>query len=195
MASCFFILKQFDDVIVYLKSVKNFFERDDDFNWNYGIAQASLGEFKEAEEAFLLVQNERYRSDEVYLKWLARCHIMAGDPKKAWELYLAMESTADCLALLQLLANDCYTMGHFYYSAKAFSSLMRLDPDKDYEEALRGAVVGVFQMVVAEKENPENLIEILNLLKNQSATPQTEYVFKVIRNWGNENGLQIEEII
>jgi intraflagellar transport protein 56 len=57
---------------------------------------------------------------------------MTGNPIKAWELYLAMESTADCLALLQLIANDCYTMGNFYYSAKAFSALMRLDPDKDY---------------------------------------------------------------
>ena len=33
-------------------------------------------------------------------------------------------------------------MGHFYYSAKAFDILERLDSDRDYEEALRGAVVG-----------------------------------------------------
>jgi intraflagellar transport protein 56 len=41
MASCFFILKQFDDVLVYLKSIRPYFLNDDDFNWNYGIASAS----------------------------------------------------------------------------------------------------------------------------------------------------------
>ena len=55
MASCFFLLKQFDDVLVYLKSIKNFFPNDDDFNWNYGIACAASGDFKEAEEAFMAI--------------------------------------------------------------------------------------------------------------------------------------------
>ena len=38
MASCFFILKQFDDVLVYLKSIRPYFQNEDDFNWNFGIA-------------------------------------------------------------------------------------------------------------------------------------------------------------
>ena len=53
MASCFFILKQFDDVLVYLKSIRPYFINDDDFNWNFGIACASAGEYKDAEEGFL----------------------------------------------------------------------------------------------------------------------------------------------
>lgn len=53
MASCFFILKQFDDVLVYLKSVRPYFLNDDDFNWNFGIASAAAGDFKDAEEGFL----------------------------------------------------------------------------------------------------------------------------------------------
>lgn len=61
MASCFFLMKQFEDVEVYLKSIKNFFQTDDDFNWNYGITLASNKKFQEAEEALLLVQNEKYR--------------------------------------------------------------------------------------------------------------------------------------
>ena len=55
MASCFFILKQFDDVLVYLKSIRPYFINDDDFNWNYGIACGSANEFKEAEEAFMQI--------------------------------------------------------------------------------------------------------------------------------------------
>jgi hypothetical protein len=39
MASCFFLLKQFEDVLIYLKSIKTYFYNDDDFNWNYGLAK------------------------------------------------------------------------------------------------------------------------------------------------------------
>merc|ERR1719261_370711 len=50
MASCFFLLRQFEDVLVYLKSIKPYFSNDDDFHWNYGIACASTGDYKEAKE-------------------------------------------------------------------------------------------------------------------------------------------------
>lgn len=60
MASCFFILKQFDDVLVYLKSIKSYFLNDDDFNWNYGIALAAAGENQEAEETLLQITSEKY---------------------------------------------------------------------------------------------------------------------------------------
>lgn len=53
MASCFFLLRQFDDVNVYLKSIRSYFLNDDDFNWNFGIASSAAGEYAEAEEAFL----------------------------------------------------------------------------------------------------------------------------------------------
>ena len=35
----------------------------DDFNWNYGISLASTGSFKQAEEALLLVQSEKYKAE------------------------------------------------------------------------------------------------------------------------------------
>ena len=68
MASCFFLLKQFEDVLIYLKSVKMYFTNDDDFNWNYGIAKASVGEFKEAEEALSGVQDDKYRAEFCFLR-------------------------------------------------------------------------------------------------------------------------------
>lgn len=46
MASCFFLLRQFEDVLVYLNSIKEHVPNDDDFNWNYGIALASTGQYK-----------------------------------------------------------------------------------------------------------------------------------------------------
>ncbi len=77
MASCFFLLKQFEDVLIYLNSVKvrhisvfgleaealktsasniylaslqSYFYNDDSFNFNYAQAKAALGNYKEAEE-------------------------------------------------------------------------------------------------------------------------------------------------
>merc|ERR1719243_90499 len=54
MASCFFLLRQFEDVNIYLNSIKAYMYNDDDFNWNHGISLAQTGNFKAAEEALLL---------------------------------------------------------------------------------------------------------------------------------------------
>uniref|UniRef100_A0A7S3GFC7 Intraflagellar transport protein 56 n=1 Tax=Palpitomonas bilix TaxID=652834 RepID=A0A7S3GFC7_9EUKA len=190
MASCFFILKQFDDVLIYLKSIKTYFYNDDDFNWNFGIAKSYVGHWKEAEEALLLVQNEKYRGEYTYIAWLARCHIMNNKPRLAWELYLKMETTGDSFNLLQLIANDCYKMGQFFYSAKAFDVLERLDPNPEYWEGKRGACIGVFQQIIAGKESKDLLKDIVNMLRN-TTNPQVEYITRTIKKWAKDNGLKL----
>ncbi len=45
-----------------------------------------------------------------------------------------------------------FQMGQFYYAAKAFDVLERLDPNPEYWEGKRGACVGVFQMIIANHE-------------------------------------------
>lgn len=49
-------------------------------------------------------------------------------------------------------------MGQFFYALKAFEALEKVDNDKEYDDALRGSVIGVFQMVVANKEPADHLI-------------------------------------
>ena len=44
-------------------------------------------------------------------------------------------------------------MGQFYYAAKAFDVLEKLDPNPEYWEGKRGACVGQFQLVVAGRES------------------------------------------
>ncbi|GMH44171.1 hypothetical protein BSKO_12105 [Bryopsis sp. KO-2023] len=189
MASCFFLLKQFEDVLVFLNSIKTYFYNDDDFNWDYGIAKASLGNYKEAEAALLAIENEKYRSEYCYLAWLARCHIMNGKPRQAWELYLRMETSDDSFNLLQLIANDCYRMGSFYHSAKAFDVLERLDPNPEYWDGKRGACIGAFQMVIAGKDSPDTLRDIVSMLRNTS-NPQVEIMVRLIKKWAKDNGVK-----
>lgn len=118
MASAFFLMKRFDDVLIYLNSIKDYFYNDDTFNFNYGQALASVGKWKEAEDALLLIKSERIRRTFCYIGWLARCYIMSKKPRLAWELYLKMETSRESYDLVNLIANDCYKMGQFYYSAK-----------------------------------------------------------------------------
>ncbi len=52
---------------------QTYFYNDDTFNFNYGQALSVAGRWKEAEEAFQLVQNETLKADYAYLSWVARC--------------------------------------------------------------------------------------------------------------------------
>uniref|UniRef100_A0A8C2J5P2 Intraflagellar transport protein 56 n=1 Tax=Cyprinus carpio TaxID=7962 RepID=A0A8C2J5P2_CYPCA len=165
MASCFFLLKQFEDVLIYLNSVKSYFYNDDAFNFNYAQAKAALGNYREAEEVFLLIQNEKIKNDYVYLSWLARCYIMNQKARQAWELYLRLETSSDPFSLLQLIANDCYKMGQFYYAAKAFDALERLDQNPEYWEGKRGACVGIFQLILAGRESRYEPLLVLHLIQ------------------------------
>lgn len=190
MASCFFLLKQFEDVQVFLNSIKTYFVNDDDFNWNYGIAKAAAGNYREGEELLMSIQNESYSSDYCCVAWTARCHIMNGKPRLAWELYLRMETSDNSFNLLQLIANDCYRMGAFYYSAKAFDVLERLDPNPEYWGGKRGACIGVLQMVIAGKEAQDTLRDVVSMLRNTS-NPQVETLVRAIKKWSKENGIKV----
>lgn len=192
MASCFYLLKQFEDVNIYLNSIKQYLYNEDDFNWNYGVALCNTGAHQEALETLLRVQREDYRHDYCYISWLCRCYILNHNPSAAWDLYLKLDNSDDSFNLLQLVAHDCYKMGEFLYSAKAFDILERLDPDSDpeYWEGKRGACVGVFQRVVAGKATRVELEEVLSILKSKN-NPQVEYIVRIIKKWCSENGISI----
>lgn len=188
MASCFFLLKQFEDVNIYLKSTQAYLTSDDNFNWNYGISLAATKQYKDAEERLLMVQTERYARDYCYLSWLARCYIQNGTPRKAWELYLKMDTSNESFNLLQLISNECYQTGAFFFAAKAFDVLERIDPDPEYWEGKRGALVGAFQKVVAGEEKKEVMRDVIQMLRNTN-NPQVEYIMQIMKKWCVENGV------
>ena len=191
MASCFFLLRQFEEVLIYLSSIKSYFFNDDTFNFNFAQAKAATGNYQEAEEIFLLITSDKMKADYTYLSWLAKCFIMNRKPKNAWELYLKLETSGDSFNLLLLIANDCYKMGQFYFAAKAFHLLERLDPNPEYWEGKRGACVGVFQMVIAGHEPRESLKDIVQILKETSQQPQAKFILHAISKWSKESRVPI----
>jgi len=187
MASHFFLRRMFEDAQIYLSSIKNYLHNDDDFNWNYGITLAAVGNYKDAEETLLLLQGRMLSSEFIYVAWLARCFIMNRKARQAWELYLRMDTSPDSLSLLQLIANDCYRTGAFYFSAKAFDVLERMDSDPEYWEGKRGACMGVFQAVVAGSEPREALRDVVDMLRN-TQNQQVQFILGVISRWAAANG-------
>ena len=119
----------------------------------------------------------------------------------------------ESFSLLQLIANDCYKMGQFFYSAKAFDMLERLDPNPEYWEGKRGkyffpniffhffnsfrlffsklgACIGHFQMIIAGREERQSLVDVVQLLKNTS-NPQVDHIIKVMKKWAKDNRISL----
>lgn len=171
MASAYFIWRQFEDVLIYLSSIKvtswyafvyafvqAYFPNDDIFNFNYGQSLLYCENFIEAEEAFLLVNGPQITSLLTYQLGLSRaCNFC---PRKsypivdiknkkgelAWNLYQKERNSRDAGTLLKLIANDCYREEEFLYSAKAFEEMEKRDSRANYSAAKQGAVMGVIKL-------------------------------------------------
>ena len=78
MACCFHLLRQWEDVLVYLSSIRSYLAEDDDFNWNFGIASAAGEQWGDVEEGLLAVRSEAYCGEHCFAMWLAKTHIMQG---------------------------------------------------------------------------------------------------------------------
>jgi len=192
-ASYLFLKQQFDSVAIYLKTIKDYLGKDDDFNWNYGIASAAIKNWSEAQEALSSIENEKYKNDFIYICWMARAYVMNGEPNSAWQLYLDMDTSNDSLILMNQIANDCYRKGFFTISLKAFDMLCRLDAENEtmHHQGKLGAAVGVFQQVITRKATPEQFEDMINIMKNTNNNldkdPAVEQILMTIRSWCIEN--------
>uniref|UniRef100_A0A667ZFR3 Intraflagellar transport protein 56 n=1 Tax=Myripristis murdjan TaxID=586833 RepID=A0A667ZFR3_9TELE len=192
LASSFFLQGQFMASLIYLSSIKIYFFNDDTFNFNYAQAKAAVGDYREAETAFLQIRSDDLKCDWVYLSWLARCYIMNSKANLAWDLYLRMETSANSYLLLQLIANDCYKMGQFFFAALAFDILERGNPIPLYWEGKRGACVGVFQLIIARQESSQMLKKVLCLLRGREHQhPEVAYIIKIMLKWANDNRMAL----
>ncbi|XP_076866288.1 intraflagellar transport protein 56-like isoform X7 [Brachyhypopomus gauderio] len=118
--------------------------------------------------------------------------IMNGKVCKAWELYLTLDPLVeDTFRLLELIANDCYKMGHFYISAMAFGVLEQLYPNPAYFAGKIGACVGVFQLVLARRESRQALRKVLSLLLENSRHKDVDKIISVVTKWANDHRIAL----
>lgn len=193
MASYFFLIRDFPNVLIYLRSIKPYFPKDDTFLYLYGVASAGTGNFEEAEESLAAVRSDKIKAEFSYTSWLVRSHIMNKHAKKAWDIYLKME-TSESIGILRLMANDCYKTSAFYYAAKAFDVLERLDNDPEYVEGKKGACIGVFQQVFANEESADALFDVIKMLETsvqqRADEPQVAQQFgsiaSMMKDWAKE---------
>uniref|UniRef100_A0A4W5RPG6 Intraflagellar transport protein 56 n=1 Tax=Hucho hucho TaxID=62062 RepID=A0A4W5RPG6_9TELE len=140
----------------------------------------------DVQEAYTLIKDLEPTTPQVAIDSHYQCclsshsDIMNQKGRLAWELYLKMGASPDSFSLLQLI------MGQFYWAAKAFDSLEKLDPDSNYWEGKRGACVGIFQFILAGREPKETLKEVLPLLRS-TQNPQVEYIIRALRQWAKDN--------
>ncbi|XP_050440578.1 intraflagellar transport protein 56 [Adelges cooleyi] len=186
MASSLFLEGRYDEVSLYLSSIKSYFSKDDSFNFNFAQVKLALGEYKDAEEMYLQVKNTTIRESFVYKSHLTHCFIMNKKPQLAWDLYLKMENSQDSIIILQSIANDCYKTNQFWQAAKAFDMLERLDLLPEYWEGKRGACAGVFQQIVLGKQSNDQLADIIQLLRN-SSNSQVENMIRMMKKWAKNN--------
>ncbi|XP_065084670.1 intraflagellar transport protein 56 [Ochlerotatus camptorhynchus] len=187
MASAFFLYGQFEEVLVYLNSIRSYFVNDDVFNYNYAQAKAATGYYKEAEELLLQIHDITIKTDHTYSMVLAKCHVHSGHADQAWNIFLTKDSTPEAFALLQLIANDSYRVGEFWVAAKAFDTLEKLDPNPEYWEGKRGACAGAIQAILAKRSNgapPGGVAEVIALLRD-TTNSQAESMLRTIRRFAS----------
>lgn len=81
-------------------------------------------------------------------------------------------------------------MKQYFYSAKAFDVLERLDPCAEYWEGKVGACLGVIESIFNGSESRESFKAVAALLKN-SDNPQAEIVLRTLRKVAKELRLNI----
>ncbi|KAI1720726.1 tetratricopeptide repeat domain-containing protein [Ditylenchus destructor] len=185
MASAYFIRRQFEEVLVYLNSIKSFFLQDDVFNFNYGQAHLISENYEEAEKSLLAVSSHTIVSSLSYCMNLCRAYIANGKSKQAWNLYQKERHLPDSVNLLKLIANDLYRAGDFVYASKAYDELEKQDSVRNYNTAKRAACVGVVKMFTVNKASTDNLREAIQILEHDS-NPLSQNAAAVTRKWAAE---------
>lgn len=199
MASCFFLYKKFAEVLVYLRSIAEYFPEEDTFIWNFGIALAGNHEYKEACAQLASIRDSSMRKDPVWLKWICRSYIRSGEPERAWELFEELEThSPDTLEILRLIADDFYKMGQFVWALRSFEILQSFEeavggrgagPETELFEAVRGSAVGVFQQVIAGQAGEAELQEAVRALSSTHNNPQCEYILQCIKKWADSHNM------
>ena len=183
-AALFFLLERnFQDAVNYLQSIRPYLASDERYNWNLGIALAHSGDYAAAAKVFSLITDDNATS------WICRCLIRSGDAAVAWDMFDKLDSPEQGLTILPIIANECYSLGHYYYAMKAFDALERMDHSPQFWYGKRGAACGVFREAVLTRDGG-HLSEVIKLL-SLSPGPEAGKIVAQIQKWAIENRVDV----
>ncbi|ETN83039.1 hypothetical protein NECAME_01838 [Necator americanus] len=112
-------------------------------------------------------------------------------PQLAWDIYSRSTDPKESFNILRIIAMDCYTVGEFYYAAKAFDGLEKIDPSPENWQGKRGATCGLFKMLVQGRATNEQMSEVLQLL-DRGNHPQADFVSSTIRKWAKTHEINLD---
>uniref|UniRef100_A0A915M9R1 Intraflagellar transport protein 56 n=1 Tax=Meloidogyne javanica TaxID=6303 RepID=A0A915M9R1_MELJA len=199
MASAHFLRKQFDEVLVYLDSIRTFFSNDEIFNFNYGQTQLMLDNFVEAEKILKQINGHQTTSTLIYCLCLARAQIANGNGKEAWGVYQKEKHIPNSQMILRLIANDftinfifeCFSLEDYLTAAKAFDEMekrenrMNNQQNFNYSKPKCAACIGVVKMFTADKCSLDELREAMRILERDKSSEAKEAI-KTINKWAME---------
>lgn len=183
LATSKFIENDYASSLTVLQTIEHAVGDVDEFNYNKGMALASLSRFAEAEQYLLKVKNETYVREIFYVSWLCKCYIKNNKPDKAFDLYLQATQIEDSNVLLQIISTECYIAGHYYYAMKAYDVISQFDGDPTNQEGLVASAIGVFRGILAKRETPEKILDVLTVLNRLSDDPEVSKIFQVIQDY------------
>ncbi|VDM77638.1 unnamed protein product [Strongylus vulgaris] len=190
MACSLFLSGQYEDALVYLNSIQAYHHNDDVFSFNIAQTEMQCGMWKEAEEHFLAVTGPD-RDKPAFKFMLTKTFIMNHKPQLAWDIYTRSTDPKESFNILRIIAMDCYSVGEFYFAAKAFDGLEKIDPSPENWQGKRGATCGLFKMLVQGRATNEQMSEILQLL-DRGNHPQADFVSSTIRRWAKAHEINLE---
>ena len=185
LATSKFIVGAYDDVLRIFKTIESELAENDEFNYNKAMTLAALSRWAEAERHFLLVKNPAYTREIFYNSWLCRCYIKNRKPEAAWNLYSEATSTEDAKTLLEIISNDCFRSGDYYFSMRAYDILAKYELDSTYKEGMIASAIGVFKNILSRRESPDKLQEVLSSLASE---PDAEQTLQTITNYIENSG-------
>ena len=186
MASAFFLQRRFNDVCLYLGSVRSYCSDDAAFHANDGQARAALAKWPQASAALVRVPEATLDQQPHLMLTLARAHVLTRDPDSAWRLLRRPRVQRDPRLhqrLLLLVANDAFRVGLFLHALRAFDLLHTQDQHQpEYWEAVRASAAGHLQMVVAGRAAVSSLQQVTDTLKPYEQ-PEAKQIIVVIKQW------------
>lgn len=185
LATSKFLVGEYEEVLRIFKTIETLMSDVDEFNYNKAMALAALNRWAEAERYFLLVKNITYTREIFYNSWLCRCYIKNKKPEAAWNLYNEATSTEDAKTLLEIIANDCFISGDYYYSMRAYHCLYQYELEATYKEGMIASSIGVFRNILSRRDTPDKLQEVVTILSDE---PDAQQPLQVIVDYVENSG-------